>query len=198
MRVPSPRRLSLALLALALASVSPSRARGQDAAAGAAPKATGLAAELLTDVAQVETKMLALARAIPADRYDWRPAEGVRSVSEVVRHVAADNYLLPAVLGHAVDPGTGIKGDDYTTAQAFEQRTMNRDEAIAQMERSFAYLKRALAGTTPARMGESVSLFGQPATVQGTWILTTTHLHEHLGQLIAYARSVGVVPPWSR
>ena len=30
------------------------------------------------------------------------------------------------------------------------------------------------------------------------WIGATTHLHEHLGQLIAYARSNGVVPPWSR
>jgi len=35
-------------------------------------------------------------------------------------------------------------------------------------------------------------------TRRAMWIGATTHLHEHLGQLIAYARSNGVVPPWSR
>ena len=166
--------------------------------ASSEPAATGLAADLLTDITQLETKMLSLARAIPAERYDWRPGPGARSVSEVVRHVVADNYLLPAVLGHAADASTGIRGDDYKTAQAYEQRPMSRDDAISQMERSFAHLKRALAGTTPSQMADKVSLFGHPSTVQSTWILTTTHLHEHLGQLIAYGRSNGITPPWSR
>ena len=190
------RRASSALLALLLSGAVAPLAGAQEAAARA-PAATGVAADLLSDVAQLETKMLALVRAIPAEHFEWRPAAGVRSVNEVVRHVAADNYLLPAVLGHAADPATGIEGDDYATAQAFEQRTMSRDDAIAQMERSFTHLKRALAGTTPAQMGQPVSLFGHPSTVQATWILTVTHLHEHLGQLIAYGRSNGVVPPWS-
>ena len=189
----------IAALALAFAPFASAHAQGSASAGPAAPAAaSGLAADLLTDVSQLETKMMALARAIPADRYDWRPAAGVRSVSEVVRHVAADNYLLPAMLGHAAEPSTGIRGDDFKTAQAFEQRTLSRDDAIAQMERSFAHLKRALGGTTAERMSEKVTLFGHPSTVQSTWILTATHLHEHLGQLIAYARSNGVVPPWSR
>jgi hypothetical protein len=55
-----------------------------------------------------------------------------------------------------------------------------------------------MADTPESRLGESVSMFGQQATVQSLWILTTTHLHEHLGQLIAYARTNDVVPPWSR
>ena len=191
-------RPSAAAALLALALTLPGALRAQQPAAGATPAAGELAADLLTDITQLETKMMGLARAIPAERYDWRPAAGVRSVSEVVRHVAADNWLLPAVLGVAPDSATGIRGDDYKSAQAFEQRTMSRDEAIAEMERSFAHVKRALAATTPARMREPVSLFGRPSTVQYTWVLTATHLHEHLGQLIAYARSVGVAPPWSQ
>ena len=80
----------------------------------------------------------------------------------------------------------------------FEQRTIGRDENLAQLERSFTHVKRALAGAQQEKMADKVSLFGQPATAQYTWILTATHLHEHLGQLIAYARSNGVVPPWSK
>ena len=181
-------------LVLALASGALSSAQAQ---AGTAPAATGLAADLLTDIAQLESKMLGLARAIPTDRYDWRPGTGVRSISEVLRHVAADNYLLPVLLGHAAPAATGITAD-FKSAQAFEQRPLDRDQTIAQLERSFAHVKGALTGTAPARMSDKVTLFGQPASVQYTWVLTATHLHEHLGQLIAYARSNNVVPPWSK
>lgn len=184
------------VLALALLAGSAAPVVAQQPAA--APAASGLAADLLRDIGDLEKKLTDLARAIPADKWDWRPAAGVRSVGEVVKHVAADNYLLPALVGHAPDASTGIRGDDYKTAQAFEQRTMTHDQALAELQKSFAFLRQSLAGTVPARMGESVSLFGQPATVQYTWILTATHLHEHLGQLIAYARTNGVVPPWSR
>ncbi|HEX6049142.1 MAG TPA: DinB family protein [Gemmatimonadaceae bacterium] len=168
------------------------------AAAQAGPQAGSLSADLLADVADVEKKLVDLARAIPAEKYDWRPGTGVRSVNDVVLHVAADNYLIPAALGFTPDAATGIKGDDYKTAMAFEQRKMSKDAAIAELEKSFAFLKQSLQSTTPAKMGDQVKLFGQPFTMQRAWILGTTHLHEHLGQLIAYARTNGVKPPWSR
>jgi uncharacterized damage-inducible protein DinB len=157
-----------------------------------------LVADLLNDVAQVEKKMVDLAKKMPADKFDWRPGTGVRSFGEVVLHVAADNYLIPAVIGIAPDPSTGIKGDDYKTAVAYEQRKLPREAAIAEMEKSFAHLKRALQGTSGERLTEKTTMFGQTFTIQQTWILATTHLHEHLGQVIAYARTSGVVPPWSQ
>ena len=150
------------------------------------------------DLDTLQSKFLALADAIPADKYAWRPAQGVRSVGEVLMHVAADNYLLPSSMGHAADPKTGIKGDDYKAAQAFERRQLSRDSTIAELERSFAHVRKSLSGTTAARLGEQVPMFGQKFTVQHAWIMTATHLHEHLGQLIAYARSNGVTPPWSQ
>lgn len=156
-----------------------------------------LTADLRADIEQVEKKMLDLARAIPEEKYGWRPGAGVRSVSEVLLHVTADNYLLPAALGTPADPATGIKGDDYNTALAYEKRTMNKAAAIAELEKSFAHLKKALSDTPMAGLAQSVSLFGMNVTKQQAWILTTTHVHEHLGQLIAYARSNGIAPPWS-
>src|SRR5688572_32732679 len=82
--------------------------------------ASTVTADLREDIEQVEKKMLDLARAIPEDKYGWRPGAGVRSVGEVVMHVAADNYLIPAAIGFPADASTGIKGDDYKTAVAFE------------------------------------------------------------------------------
>ncbi len=163
-----------------------------------AQQANSLIADLLTDIGQVHQKLTSLAQAIPADKWGWRPGQGTRSVGEVYLHVAADNYLLPTGLGTAAPAATGIKGEDYATVQAFEAKQLPRDAALAEFERSFAHLKSALerAGTAP--MSGSISMFGQSFSRQAFLILTTTHLHEHLGQLIAYARSVGVVPPWSR
>ena len=166
-------------------------------AAAAAQQAPNLTADLMQDLQEVEKKVMGLARAIPADKYDWRPGEGVRSVGEVFMHIAADNYLLPAAVGQAAPAATGIKGDDYKTAMAFEKRKMDKDATVAELEKSFAHLRTALQASPATKMGESVKMFGQTFTTQRVWLMTATHLHEHLGQMIAYARSNGVKPPWS-
>jgi len=141
--------------------------------------------------------MMGLARDIPVEKYDWRPAAGVRSIGEVLLHLSADNYLLPAMLGFAADASTGIKGDDYKTAVAFENRKLNKDAIIAELEKSFAHMKKGLSDTPATKLGDQVTMFGQKFTMQQAWILATTHMHEHLGQMIAYARSNGIKPPWS-
>jgi uncharacterized damage-inducible protein DinB len=156
-----------------------------------------LSSDLLKDIGQVESKLVGLAKAIPADKYTWRPGEGVRSVSELFMHISADNYLIPAAAGTPAPAATGVKGDDYNTAVAFEKRQLDRDATIRELEASFKHLKGALA-SADANMGKTVKMFGQDFTTQQVWILATTHLHEHLGQAIAYARTNGVVPPWSR
>jgi uncharacterized damage-inducible protein DinB len=171
---------------------------GVAARSASAQAAGGVVADLVSDVNETQQKFIALAKAIPPEKYDWRPAAGVRSVSEVLRHVASDNYLIPAALGHAADASTGIKGEDYKTAQAFEARKATKEQTIADVEKSFANLNSAMQGTPASNLGHQVKLFGQPFTMQKAWVLGTTHLHEHLGQLIAYARVNGVKPPWSQ
>ena len=163
-----------------------------------AQQRAGLIGDLLRDVTEVEAKLVGLANAMPADKYGWRPREGVRSVGEVFLHVAGDNYLLPTGFGVAAPAATGIKGEDYQTVTAYESRKLGRDPIIAELQESFAHLKKALSDTPDAKLGETVKLFGQNYTVQQVWVMATTHLHEYLGQSIAYARTNGVVPPWSR
>ncbi|MGH7554247.1 MAG: DinB family protein, partial [Longimicrobiales bacterium] len=74
----------------------------------------------------------------------------------------------------------------------------NRDAAIAALEQSFAHVKKALAATPETKLADALPQLGENGSVRGLWLLEATHVHEHLGQLIAYARMNGVVPPWSR
>jgi uncharacterized damage-inducible protein DinB len=154
-------------------------------------------ADMLRSIESAEEKLVALANAMPAAAWAWRPGEGVRSTGEVMQHVAADNWFLPTGAGIAAPEASGIKPNDYPSVRSYEQRTMTREQIMDEVSRSFAHLRRAVeqTGGEPDR---AVELFGNPTTVGGLWLLTTTHLHEHLGQLIAYARTNGVVPPWSR
>jgi uncharacterized damage-inducible protein DinB len=157
----------------------------------------GVMGDLIRDVEQVQKKFVGLAQAMPAEAFEWRPGEGVRSTSETFRHVAADNYFMPAVLGTSAPAGTGIT-KEYKTAAAFEKRPMARDEVIAELEKSFAFLKQSMTSFPDAKMDAPIDVFGQKMTNRGLWVAATTHLHEHLGQLIAYARSNKITPPWSK
>lgn len=185
----------LTVLALGATLLPPLAAplSGQDAAAP--PPAV---AALLRDLGMLEQKLVGLAEAIPEDKYGYRPAEGVRSVSEVLMHVAADNYFLPTAADVAAPAETGIKSGDYPSVQAYEGRSATRAEALAALRASFAHLRTAMQGTDQAFLEKTLNLFGMEMTGLDLWVMTTTHLHEHLGQSIAYARANAVVPPWSR
>jgi hypothetical protein len=165
---------------------------------GAQPQTQGLVGDLARDLGEVEDKIMGLAKAMPAAAWDWRPGKGARSTGEVLQHVAADNYFLPAAMGVAPPPETGINGKEYKSAVAFETRKMTRDQIMGELGKSFAFLKQALKGVDEAKLGAPLEAFGQKMTHQRLWISTTTHLHEHLGQLIAYARSNNITPPWSK
>lgn len=157
----------------------------------------GVMGELLRDVGQVEKKIVGLAKAMPEAAYQYRPGEGVRSTSEVLLHVAADNYFIPAVMGIAPPKESGIT-KEYDSAVAFEKRAMTRDQVVAEVEKSFAFLRSSMQGMPDAQLETVIGVFGQKNTNRGFWLMATTHLHEHLGQLIAYARANKVTPPWSK
>ena len=164
----------------------------------AAPlSAQGLMGEMHRDVNDVQKKMVDLAKAMPEASYGWRPGAGVRSVGEMFLHVASDNYLIPIAMGKPAPAATGVTSD-FKTAQAFEQRKLTKDQIVAELEASFTHLHQAMGLTTDANLTETIKFFGQDWSRQRAMILTVTHLHEHLGQGIAYARSNSIVPPWSK
>jgi len=183
------RFVTLGALALVVGSLAPISSQLQ--------AQQGFMAAMHRDLNEVQTKVLGLANAIPESAYGWRPEAGVRSVGEVFQHVAADNYIIPVPMGTAAPAATGITGD-YRTAVAYETRQgLTKAQVIAELEASFAHLHRAINTNTDANLAENINLFGGQMSRLNAMVLTVTHLHEHLGQLIAYARSNGVKPPWS-
>jgi uncharacterized damage-inducible protein DinB len=167
------------------------------APAASAQSKAGVMGDLIGDVTEVEGKVLGLAKALPDTAFEWRPGTGVRSSKEVLIHLTGDNYFLPAMIGTAAPAPTGITGSDYKTVEAFEKRPRTRAQVLAELEQSFAFLKQSMTATTDAGL-ETPAKFAPKSPTRQVWISTVTHLHEHLGQLIAYARSNKVTPPWSK
>ena len=163
----------------------------------ASSSAQGLMADMHRDVNDVQKKLVDLAKAIPEPAYSWRPT-GARSVGEVFLHVAVDNYLIPISMGKPAPASTGITATDFKAVEAFEKRKLTRDQIVAELDASFRHLHEAMGLTTDANLNENIKFFGQDWTRQRAMLATVTHLHEHLGQMIAYARSNNVAPPWSR
>lgn len=145
-------------------------------------------------IASAHEKFTALAGAIPEDDLTWRPMEGVRSVEEVFIHVAADNWFVPALMGWEAPAETGVTSDQGTF-RTYQEREMSRDEMLAALDASFVFLRESMSESA-SDLGREVVL-GTPTTVGDVWVRAIVHLHEHLGQSIAYARSNEVVPPWS-
>jgi uncharacterized damage-inducible protein DinB len=167
------------------ALVVPATAQEHDEAMHAAAPEEGLRAEMIADVDQLEEKYMGLAEAM-AGHFDWRPAEGVRSVGEVFGHVANGNFMISTFAGAEREMGD----TNFEQAEAAD--------VVSGLEHSFMHVRHVIAGVSDDELDDEVTMFGQPATKRQVLALLVTHMHEHLGQSIAYARSNGVTPPWSQ
>jgi len=156
-------------------------------AAAPAPNGKGFRSEFTADLDEVQDKITKLASAVPAEKYSWRPTEGVRSISEVYTHIAGANYFL-ATFVNVQPPSTMPKDIEKIT---------DKKMVLAELQKSFDHLRMVIKNTPDADFDKQVMLFGKPTTERAVFSTILNHLHEHLGQSIAYARMNGVVPPWS-
>jgi uncharacterized damage-inducible protein DinB len=136
----------------------------------------------------VSQQLVALAEATPAEKFSWRPAPGVRSTSEVYMHIAIANFYLLSVTGPKMPADLN---DDM------EKTVTSKAEVIAWLKRSLEAVKTAHAAETPKDLERKVKIDDRDATVDGMYLRIIVHANEHMGQLIAYARMTGVVPPWA-
>ena len=153
-------------------------------AAAAAPKS--VQAVEAADAGRLGDKFAALAGAM-AGKYDWRPMEGVRSVSDVFNLMLHENGMLTHALeGSAMQPGAKMEPIN--------------DPARMQdaLKASYAALQKTIQGMSDSQMQQSIKLFGREMTRENALMMMLSDQHEHLGQSIAYARMNHVVPPWSR
>ena len=181
-----PALLIAALAALVLAGAPAAKAQDLTPESAAAMKAAYLA-----DMEVMREKYLGLADAFPQDLYTWRPMEGVRSVSEVLMLIASEGYgFAPMALGA---PTALSREESQGLAEITDKATV-----IDHVTRGFAYARETIEAIDPASLTASRSLFGRERTSPELMLFVAGDMHEHLGQLIAYARMNRIVPPWSR
>ncbi|MGA7383003.1 MAG: DinB family protein [Terriglobales bacterium] len=153
------------------------------------PGVTGYRSEVLAEVMIQENKFERLAEAIPADKYSWRPSADVRSIAEVFLHVSAANYNLYKLVGTPPPEGIDLKN--------LEKSTSDKAKVMATLKDSYAHARKAITAMSDADLEKSFDWFGGKNTERGVLIFIVRHGAEHLGQSIAYARMIGVVPPWT-
>ena len=136
-------------------------------------------------------KLVQLAEAFSEDGMDWRPAEGIRSVREAILHAAGANYFFA---GRFFDTET----PEGVDPRAFDKTVTSKAETVKVLKASIAHVKKAISSLDEAGLNENIKIFGSDAPRMQAVMLAGGHCYEHLGQLIGYARSSGVVPPWSQ
>jgi uncharacterized damage-inducible protein DinB len=136
----------------------------------------------------VSSQLIALAEATPEEKFAWRPAPGVRSTSEVYMHIAIANFYLLSVTGPKMP--ADLK-------EGMEKSVTSKAEVINWLKRSLEAVKQAHLAVTPQDLQRKVHIEDRDATVDGMYLRIIVHANEHMGQLVAYARMTGVVPPWS-
>jgi hypothetical protein len=181
--------VTLVAMSASLALV-PAPARAQDVMSK--ESVAELKTSFLADLEVMRGKFVGLAEAFPQDKYDWRPMEGVRSVAEVL--------MLAAMEGYSFIPSSfGGKPPEMSKEDMTKLRSLNtKPQVIDHINKGFAHAKAQLEAIDNASLTSKRALFGQQRSAAAIALLVGGDLHEHLGQLIAYARMNKIVPPWSK
>ena len=155
--------------------------------------AAALKASIIADLDVMKGKFVGLAEAFPQDKYTWRPMEGVRSVSEVLMLAAMEGYSF-------VPTSFGGKAAQLGTREEMQAMRNITDKAkiVEHLNKGFAHAKAELEALDPAQMTGRRAVMGQQRSAIDAALMVGGDLHEHLGQLIAYARTNKIVPPWSK
>ena len=185
----SRRWIVVSLMAIMATAALSTPAHAQDAITKEA--AAALKASFIADLDVVKGKFVGLAEAFPQDKYTWRPMDGVRSVSEVFILAASEGYaFIPTSFGAKA----GATREEMTAMRALTDKA----KIIEHLNKAFAHAKAELTAADPATLTGRRQVMGQSASAIDAALGIGGDLHEHLGQMIAYARMNHIVPPWSK
>jgi uncharacterized damage-inducible protein DinB len=166
-------------------------AQSSDAAASADHTAPSydMKGQSLADLQAVQKKFVDLANAIPADKFTWRPSADSRSFAEVFLHVAGERYGILGLMGATPPAGFDRK--------ALEKSTTDRDKIVEELNKSWDFAQKQINGMSNADFAKLLPKLGPQANAGDVVYILVADAHEHLGQLVAYARVNGIVPPWT-
>lgn len=165
----------------------------------------GFRGEILSEFEIVMRQSLAMAEAIPPEKYDWRPDATARSVSEVFVHVATGNFMLLDAIGISapMDLYAQLPVNEHERIPRLIQRcdelvatVRDKNAVMALLERSLKLVNESFTQATDAELDRPLHFFGQETTVRRVYLRLLAHAHEHMGQMIAYLRFNAIPIPW--
>jgi uncharacterized damage-inducible protein DinB len=165
------------------------------AAGGRAQEVKGIRAELIALTGYAQEKILLLENAIPDEKMTWRPNTQVRSISEVYSHIAYGNYLIGRIAGLTLPDRLNLPPPEER--DKWEKAATDKKSIRDQLVLSFDFVAKGIGAMPDSSLDKMVDFFGSQVSTRTVLLFLLTHVHEHLGQSIAYARTVGVVPPWA-
>ena len=160
-----------------------------DTAADRTPPSYDMKGQSLADLQVVQKKFVDLANALPADKLKWRPTADARSFAEVFLHVAGERYGILGLMGAEAPAGVDRKG--------LEKSTVDRDQIVAELNKSWEFAQKTINGMSNADFAKLLPKLGPQANAGDVVYILVADAHEHLGQLVAYARENNVTPPWT-
>jgi peptidylprolyl isomerase len=153
------------------------------------------AADILFSLASLESEVMQLAQAVPEEKYSWRPGPGVRTLQQVFLHIAYGNHLI-------LNIAEGSEPDDIQKIVdengKIEQGPISKEKTLKALTETFGEIHAYLDEVRAQALTHDMEFFGQKTTRRGILVWLDTHMGEHLGQAIAYARMNGITPPWSK
>lgn len=149
-------------------------------------------------ISQLEQQFVAVADAMPADKFDFTPTQlntkdgrdPMRSFAFEVKHVATANYLFwGSITGDPMPAGvTGPNGPDSIKTKA---------DIMKYLKDSFALGHKAAATLTPENILEQVAFRGNKAPKLWLATFAIEHANDHYGQMVLFLRMNGILPPGS-
>ena len=134
----------------------------------------------------VKKILLRTAEKVPEENYSFKPTDAVRSLGQILGHVADSQYAFcSAVLG------------EKNPAPKIEETKTSKADLIAALKDAFAYCDKAYDGMTDASATQMVKFFGGDTPKLGVLTVNNIHSVEHYGNLVTYMRLKNIVPPTS-
>src|SRR5215472_12527868 len=170
-----------------------------------AARIPGFQGEYLWELEIATRQLLAMAEALPADKYAWRPDPEARPVSAVLVHVAAGNFALLEAVGVPVPDdlygGVSAQGQERLWAlvrrnDELESSIVEKDAVVEMLKRSLESVRQSFSQLSDAELERRLHFFGEETTVRRVYLRLLAHAHEHMDQMIAYLRFNGIAPPW--
>lgn len=146
--------------------------------------------EFLDHFARSSAKLVQLSDAMPETLYPWSPGEGVMSVERVYAHIARYNYMY-------LEDNLGIAAPEEIEVEKLESTT-GKGDVTGLLRRSIDHVRDHASAMTEEDLTGLTTLYGRRVAGWAVLFQLLSHMNEHVGQSVAYARMNGVVPPWSR